>query len=202
MFWGPWSLRTRLWSSLTIWPAPLLPFPSPGGPPPSPPNAVRASRHRIPVQSPARHSRARRESGVGGDSFGVDGHDAPHGGDFYCPRVRVLAAAQALTGWMACLPALLSWERALSCHQWPYLSGQQIRHIKHSLDGPGPAWRTVRNHSSLLLRTSIWRWDAACCALSGGPPNPESDPSPTTRLPTHASLTRCKTIKMFIYLTI
>ena len=30
---------------------------------------------------------------------------------FTCPRVRVLAEAQALTRWMACLPALLSWER-------------------------------------------------------------------------------------------
>ena len=38
---------------------------------------------------------------------------------FTCPKVRVLAEPQALTRWMACLPALLSWERRTV---WPSMA--------------------------------------------------------------------------------
>ena len=48
---------------------------------------------------------------------------------FTCPRVRVLAEAQALTRWMGCLPARLSWERRTVLPSMATTSpGQQIGH--------------------------------------------------------------------------
>ena len=100
---------------------------------------------------------------------------------FTCPKVRVLAEPQALTRWMACLPALLSWERRTV---WPSMATTSpgsrsatpwLHSIKHSWkhswnrsgskrentspkvsrDGmPLGRSRKERNHSSLLLPKS------------------------------------------------